>query len=246
MQALQSPLVFFRRIIFDVTEQHCQVAMEDEHHYFVLNLEHDGEVITSIHSVVRRAPWVICPQSVSRIQAFVGQPLRQRIAISLADIDSKQQCTHQYDLLMIALAQALHPGRHEYVTKVVGTRHEYRHAELWLNDDKLLDWHLSGTSIHSADEFDKKDLRSIMPWADKNLTDQKLQALFIQRRAIMVADSKGLNLDLIKNAGQIMASRSGACFAFQPERANQADRVIGSTRQDVKGPEDLLVKISQL
>ena len=243
MQALQSPHVFFRRVIFDVTETACQVAMEDEHHYFVLELGHDGQRITSVNSTARRTPWTICPQAAARLQDFVGQPLRQRIAVNLPDIDSKQQCTHQYDLLMVALTQATQPGRREYLAKVVGAMHEYRHAELWLNDEKLLDWRLRGTTIHSDDEFDQQDLRNIMLWAEANLNDQKLEALFVQRRAVMVAASKGLNLDLISNAGQAMAVRAGACFVFQPERADQAERIIGSTRQDVTGPEDLLVDL---
>ena len=246
MQALDSPHVFFRRIIFEVSTTECRVAMEDEHHYFVLNIEHDGERITAVNSSARRTPWTICPQAAARLQEFVGQALRPRIAVSLPEIDSKQQCTHQYDLLMVALAQAARRGRREYLSKVVGAMHEYRHARLWLNGEKLLDWRLQGTTIHSDDAFDQQDLRSIMPWAEETLTDRQLEALFVQRRAVMVAASKGINLDLIKNAGQAMVVRAGACFVFQPERADQAERIIGSTRTDVKTPEDLLVGIAQV
>lgn len=245
MQALQSPHMFFRRIIFDVTETKCHVAMEDEHHYFVLELGHDGKQITSVSSNSRRTPWTVCPQAAAKLQEFVGQPLRSRIAVNLPEIDSKQQCTHQYDLLMVALTQAAQPGRREYLAKVVGAMHEFRHAQLWLNDEKLLDWRLRGTVIHSNDEFDQQDLRSIMPWAEQTLSHQKLEALFVQRRAVMVAASKGFNLDLIKNAGQAMVARAGACFVFQPERADQALRIIGSTRTDVHGPEDLLVGLER-
>lgn len=241
MQELDSPHVFFRRVIFDVSPTECRVAMEDEHHYFVLQLGHDGERITSVASTARRTPWTLCPEAERQLQAFVGQPLRQRIAINLPDIDSKQQCTHQYDLLMVALSQALRPGRREYVAKVVGAMHEYRHAQLWLDDEKLLDWRLRGTVIDSEDQCNQQDLRSVMPWADEHLDDQMLEALFVQRRAVMVAASKGFDLDLIPNAGVAMRARAGACFVFQPERAAQAVRVIGSTRQDVRGTGDLLV-----
>ncbi|WP_285275954.1 DUF2889 domain-containing protein [Halopseudomonas bauzanensis] len=241
MQELDSPHVFFRRVIFDVTSTECRVAMEDEHHYFILQLGHDGERITSVASTARRTPWTLCPEAERQLQTFVGQPLRQRIAINLPDIDSKQQCTHQYDLLMVALSQALRPGRREYVAKVRGAMHEYRHAELWLDDAKLLDWRLRGTVIDSADQCNQQDLRSIMPWADEHLDDQMLEALFVQRRAVMVAASKGFNLDLIPNAGVAMRVRAGACFVFQPERAQQAVRIVGSTRQDVTKKEDLLV-----
>jgi len=241
MQELDSPHVFFRRVIFDVSPTECLVAMEDEHHYFVLQLGHDGERITSVASTARRTPWTLCPEAERQLQAFVGQPLRQRIAINLPDIDSKQQCTHQYDLLMVALSQALRPGRREYVAKVVGAMHEYRHAQLWLDDEKLLDWRLRGTVIDSEDQCNQQDLRSVMPWADEHLDDQMLEALFVQRRAVMVAASKGFDLDLIPNAGVAMRARAGACFVFQPERAAQAVRVIGSTRQDVRGTGDLLV-----
>lgn len=245
MQALQSPHVFYRRVVFDVTATECQVAMEDEHHYFILNLGHDGERITSVASAAHRTPWTICPQAASRLQEFVGQPLRQRIAVNLPDIDGKQQCTHQYDLLMVALSQALRPGRREYIAKVIGAMHDYRHAELWLDGEKLLDWRLRNTAIDSNDQFDQRDLRNIMPWAEQHLDDQTLEALYVQRRAVMVAASKGIDLDQINNAGQIMKVRSGACFVFQPERADKAVRVIGSTRNDVQHAGDLLVGLGE-
>jgi len=241
MQVLQSPHVFYRRVLFEVSATECQVAMEDEHHYFVLNLSHDGQRITAVDSTSRRTPWTLCPQAAGRLQEFVGQPLRQRIAVNLPDIDGKQQCTHQYDLLMVALSQALRPGRREYVAKVIGAMHEHRHAELWLNDEKLLDWRLRGTVIDSQDQFDQRDLRNILPWADEHLDDQSLEALYVQRRAVMVAASKGIDLDRIPNAGVAMRARAGACFVFQPGRAETAIRVLGNTREDVRGPEDLLV-----
>lgn len=243
---MQSPLEFFRRIILDVTATQCRVAMEDEYHYFVLNLGHDGERITSVDSTSLRTPWTICPQAAGLLQAFVGQKMRQRIPVSLPEIDIKQQCTHQYDLLILALTHANRPGRREYQAKITGALHETRHAELWLNDDKLLDWWLQGTSIHSNDEFDQQNLRSIMPWAQETLGDQQLEALFVQRRAVMVASGKGVNLDLIKNAGEIMDMRGGGCFAFQPERAEQAGRIVGNVREDVTGPEDLLAELDHM
>src|SRR5690606_31833255 len=116
---------------------------------------------------------------------------------------------------------------------------------LWLNDEKLLDWRLRGTAIHSNDQFDQQDLRNIMPWAEQTLDDRLLEALYVQRRSVMVAASKGFNLDLIKNAGQAMAARAGACVVFQTQRAEQAVRVIGRTRQDVTGPEDRLVGVGR-
>lgn len=241
MQATTSSSVFYRRVIFDVTDSHCRVAMEDEHHYFIVDLGHDGEKITSVTSTARRTPWTLCPQAERRLQDFIGQPLRSRMAVKLDDIDGKQQCTHQYDLVMVALTQALRPGRREYVTRVSGRMHEYRHAQLWLDDKQVLDWHLQGTLIDSDDVFDQRDLRSILPWADEHLDDATLEALYVQRRAVMVAASKGINMDQFSDAGQLMSRQSGACFAFQPERADEAKRVFGSTRSDVQGAGDLLV-----
>ncbi len=242
MQTPKSPLVFYRRVIFEVTATHCRAAMEDEHHHFVIELGHDGQRITAVTSTAHRTPWSVCPQAERRLQDFVGQPLRTRIAVKLDEIDGKQQCTHQYDLAMVALSQALRPGRREYVTRVSGGMHEYRHAQLWLDGNQVLEWHLRGTEIDSADAFDQRDLRNILPWADEHLDDATLEALYVQRRAVMVAASKGVNLDLISHAGVIMSRQAGACFAFQPERADGAMRMIGSSRTDVDEPGRLLVE----
>lgn len=240
MSAADSPHLFYRRVIFEVEPGLCRVAMEDEHHRFELAVGHDGEQITSVHSQAKRTPWSVCPQAERQLQAFVGQPLRQRISSRLPGIDAKQQCTHQYDLLTVALAQALLPGRREYVSRVRGAMHEYRHAELFLDGRQLLDWRLRGTRIDSQDVFDQRDLRDLMGWAEAELDDPTLEALYVQRRAVMVAASKGYNLDLVPNAGVAMRARAGACFVFQPERADQALRMRGSTRDDVQQAADLL------
>src|SRR5690606_41231949 len=44
---------------------------------------------------------------------------------------------------------------------------------------------------------------------------------------------------------QGVAHAACACFSFQPEGAEQRTRVIASTRQDVTGPEDLLVDVAR-
>ena len=49
---------------------------------------------------------------------------------------------------------------------------------------------------------------------------------------------------LLSGPGQIVMS--GAFFVFQPARADQAQRIIGSTRTDVTAADDLLVEIVQL
>lgn len=240
MQTSKAPLVFYRRVIFEVTASHCRAAMEDEHHHFEIEFGHDGQHITSVTSTAHRTPWTVCPQAERRLQDFIGQPLRKRIVVKLNEIDGKQQCTHQYDLAMVALSQALRPGRREYVTRVSGRMHEYRHAQLWLDGNKVLDWHLQGTAIDSQDVFNQHDLRNILPWADEHLDDATLEALYVQRRAVMVAASKGINLDLISHAGQIMSRQAGACFVFQPERADAAMRIVGGSRTDVDEPSRLL------
>jgi hypothetical protein len=243
MSKPQAPhvLALYRRILLQAQAGGCTVALEDDFHHFVLNLQHDGQQATALHTQTLRSPWTICSQAEARLQAFVGRPLQPRPLATLGDVDAKQQCTHQYDLALLALAHAHRGGQREYRARVTDPQDGRMQATLWCEGAVCLDWPIEqGTQIQGAGLFGGRDLRSLLPWALQTLDDDALEAVFVLRRACMVSMGRTLDLDQFTSAEGLMARKAGACFVFQPERYQQARRCTGNTRHDIRGHADLL------
>ena len=234
-----------RRLLLQASAGVCTAAVEDDFHHFVVTLAHDGQRVTAVEVAAPRTPWTLCPQAAERRHQFVGLPLQPRIPLSLPGIDSKQQCTHQHDLMVLALSHALRGGRRDYLTHVTDPQDRQQHSRLWRDGELVLDWRLHRTLIESADVFHGRDLRSVMDWASQALDDDSLEALVVLRRSVMVSGGRAVDLDRFDHASQIMGRMAGGCFVFQPERAEQALRIKGSIRTDLHDHAQLLADFGQ-
>ncbi|MDB5884425.1 MAG: hypothetical protein JWR74_596 [Polaromonas sp.] len=228
------------RLLLQASGGICTVAVEDDFHHFVVTLAHDGAQVTGIEVGAHRTPWTLCPQAAELAQQFVGLPLTARLPLRLAGIDSKQHCTHQYDLAVLALSHALRGGRRDYLIEMTDLQDRQQNARLWRNGALVLDWRLNRTLIESADGFDGRNLRGVMDWAAESLDDDTLEALVVLRRAVMVSGGRVADLQRFAHAGQAMSRMAGGCFVFQPGRAEHALRNEGNTRTDLHDHTQLL------
>jgi hypothetical protein len=229
-----------RRLLLQASQGFCTAALEDDFHHFVVTLAHDGKRVTGIEVGAHRTPWITCPHAAQLKHQFVGLPLSERLQPSVPGIDSKQHCTHQYDLMVLALSHALRGGRRDYLTHVTDPQERCQHARLWRNGELVLDWQLQRTLIESADAFHGRDLRGMMGWAVQSLDDDALEALVVLRRSVMVSGGRVADLHRFAHAGQAMERMAGGCFVFQPGRAERALRTKGSTRTDLHDHAQLL------
>lgn len=234
--------VFHRRLVLDASDAACVAAVEDAFHHFVVTLEHAHRLVTVVAARAPRTPWSLCGEAVQPLQRFVGQALDRRVQLAVPGIDSKQQCTHQFDLAVLALSHGVTLGRSEFHAVVRDDADGAELAQLWRDGELVLDWRVRQGRVDSACLCDGRDLRTILSWAGECLDDDALQALYVLRRAVMVSAGRRADLDRFSDAGQLMARMAGACHVFKPERASQALRHVGSTRMDICGPAQLLTE----
>lgn len=229
-----------RRIRLKAEPGHCAVALEDDFHRFDMTLRHDGQRALGFAVRAERTPWTICWEAAERLSEFEGLPIGPGSVKALAAFDSKQQCTHQYDLTALLLSHAARGGERlidAFVSDPVDGRSV---AELRIDGALQLRWQLAGTQILDDGVYAGQNLRSMMPWALATLAPQALEDAFVLRRTCMVSNGRGYDLDDFPSALPSMQHKAGACFVFQPVRAERAIRVYGSTRKDVHSPDDLL------
>jgi len=234
----------YRRVLLQAHAGQCVAAVEDDFHHFIVTVRHDGQVVTDVQAQGLRTPWSLCAQAAELLPQLVGVPLRERTLLQLPSVDSKQQCTHQFDMAVLALSHALRSGQREYLLTVTDPQDKQQQAQLWRDGQLLLNWQLHRTAITSNDVFNGQDLRGLMPWAEAQLDNDKLEALYVLRRAVMVSGGRIAKLspfqNQLKNAGQAMVRMAGACYVFQPGRAEQAQLSPDSIRVDLQDHSDLL------
>lgn len=228
-----------RRVVLVADERSVAAALEDDFHRFALTLEHDGQCVTRITSSGERTPWTTCAAASAQLNNLAGAPIGLSARKSVADVDPRHQCTHQFDLAMMAIAQAARGGQRVYDATVTDPDGQHRIARLEQDGSLLIEWQLDGTTIVSAGKFAGVNLRKL----DTRTLDADIEEGFLLlRRAVMVAGGRGVDLDRFDDMTQLSGHMSGACYAFQPVRLSLARRNKGSGRDFTDHPERLLAK----
>src|SRR5690606_29394018 len=111
---------------------------------------------------------------------------------------------------------------------VVPDRVEGRTAPTLERDgEPILAWEMNGDLIEAPAPFGVRSIGSgFTGWAREALDLDTAEATLVLRRAVFIAAGRGIDLDarLGGRTGPL-----GGCWTWQPERADRAERVIGST-----------------
>ena len=252
MTILHRPGGIYRRRILVVSggdSRSVRAGIEDDFHHFEVDLKHDGKVVTAIEGRGIRHPWVTCPQAAGALRALVGQPLDTAIVRRNDVTDVTQQCTHMYDLSLLAIARgargagttrydvevADRPDRTRFprienglVHRVVDGPDGTTRAVLRRDGKSLLAWALDGRTVVGPPSVAGLDFRKIGRWAvDTLVEDAQVEAVKVLRQGIFVSSGRANEFDTVEGAGS-MRPALALCFAFQPERVQLGLRERGS------------------
>jgi hypothetical protein len=141
-----------------------------------------------------------------------------------------------FELAGLAVAAAARGTQHrQYDVEVDTPINGMRHSRISLNGALLLDWKVQDGTILGPSPYDNINLMQGMArWALSNLSVEEAEAALILRRCTGISKGRGINLD-----AQIHAKPNAHCYAQQPQRAEQALRMIGSTWDFASRPEEL-------
>jgi hypothetical protein len=222
------PSIFRRRIIVDAVGNSVHAGVEDDFHHYEILLTHDGSVITSASADSIRTPFVTCFEAGAQLALLTGHPIVTR---PTGLPDPHHQCTHMFELAVVAIAQAVRGGRRQYDIAVphrelggVGSVTLHRDGEL------VFDWALDGDLISMPPDYGGKNVRELARWAEAECDDETLEAIRVIRRGIHVSSGRSIPPDMYVDAAAI-PQILGACYVFQPIRVDRGVR-DGDKRRD--------------
>lgn len=210
----------------------CTAVLEDDYHAMAVTMHHDGEVITAIAGEMARVPWTPCPGAADMIaRTFTGVALDAVVARG----EKRTNCTHLYDLTLLAASHAKDGEATLYDIAVSDSADGAVRAEIRRNGDRVL------SITHNADVicnpapvagrslFDLRDWIAAMPDAIDREAARLLQW------ATIIAHGRAMTLEQHSDISRTPTS----CYTFQEERRHSATRLNTIKEFSVSGIEPL-------
>jgi hypothetical protein len=194
-------------------------ALEDDYHAMVVTLGHDGRVITSVASDMARAPWTACPGAMAVIaETFVG--------VALADAprrgEKRSNCTHLYDLALLAAAHAQDAGATEYRIAASDPIDGTVFAQIRRNGVPVLDFVHRGDVLSQPADLAGRGLFDMRDWIAGLSDPADREAARLLQWGTIIAHGR-----LLTPAQHADISRTPAtCYTFQEERRHDATRKL--------------------
>lgn len=217
----------FRRRFKVMPRDGCVIAaLEDDVHCMRVRLDHDGSVITHVHTVQERTPWNMCPGSMAKLKEdFTGVSIFER----RQRIDKKANCTHLFDLAELALRHVRDAEPTQYdvlVSDPAGGRQE---SVLLINDAEVMRWAVDRDVIVLPEAAAGLPLIGLRPWIEGLEPEERFRARMLQW-ASLVAHGRHMSWETDDN----LRALPGSCFASQPGRHEKCQRV--GERVDFSSP----------
>jgi hypothetical protein len=215
--------VFYRRVIAGAEPGCVRSAVEDELHHFEVTIWHDGARITDIAGRSIRYPWTTCLEAPAALRLLIGTELKG--VGQSTGLDSKQQCTHSYDLARFAMAQAVRGGVRQYDIGVNDRVNNATRADIQLNANAVLGWDIVDDMVLGPAPFAGHRLAGSPNWA-AGLDSDTMEAALLLRRGIFVSQIRGPDRTKRRAVpdGAMRATEDigmlGSCYTYQPIRAD--------------------------
>lgn len=193
----------------------CQV--EDDFHCMAVTIDHDGVVADRVEGRVIRAPWTTCPGAEQKLrETFTGEALSDFPACR----EKRENCTHLYDLALLAAAHANDSESLLYDVLVSDPVEGRKRAEVRRDGACVLAWVEADFALLEPAELAGLRLDALQPWL-QTLDAPLQEAARLLRWATMMANGRIIPLEEQSDATRMPPN----CYTFQPDRAVQARRV---------------------
>lgn len=210
-------------------------ALDDNHHAMHAVLYHDGVRVTDIDAALIRMPTTVCPGAALAIRELAGMRLDTPMAVLYGDDRPRRNCTHLFDLAVLAMAQARRTGEDARVYDAVIPDETTAPAviELQCNGARLLAWTVSQGTLVAPEKWRGKPMVSgFAAWAVQAMTGETLEAAMVLHKAYFV--SRGRRFYVGGATGRPLTENKrmmGVCYAYGPERA-EAGTFLGDHVRD--------------
>jgi hypothetical protein len=238
--------IYRRRILLVAADGRVVGDMEDDFHRYGIEIEHDGERVDAVRGRAYRYPWTECGHVFGPLQAFRGKPLSTSLAAAARGANPRENCTHLFDLAVLAIAHAAAGrARRQYDIAVPDRVDGATRATLERDGERLLAWDLRGSEISDPPPYAGRELRGpdVPRWAEAELDPDTAEATLVLRRGVVIANGRLGNFEAAPDASVLLSWAKNSCHSFTPGIAEKALRVPGTTRDFTLHPDRLLADV---
>jgi hypothetical protein len=217
---------FRRRFVVTPGAGWVRSDLEDDFHCMSVTLHHAGGVVTAVEPVVARAPWNTCPGAEAEaVRTFTNLALDAFAARG----EKIANCTHLYDLAILAAAHAGDEAQLVYDIRVSDPAGGERRAELRRNGVVMMGWvHVDGRIVEPV-ALAGTGLLQMRAWIE-SLDPAEQEMAKLLRWGTLMANGRTIPLERQSDATRMPPN----CYTFQPDTARQARR-IGEIRDFSNG-----------
>lgn len=226
---------FRRRIRLRAEGQRVIAELEDHNHGFRIKLDHDNQLVTRIDAETLRIPFSTCPGAVVPLRELEGLPVTDDTDALLAQSNPSANCTHMYDLSLLAIAQAARgPGQRVYDMCISDEQGEDGGiAEIKVNGETLHRWRCRDWTILEPAELAGKVLfKGFTHWANATFSGEARRAAFALQKAYFVSSARRYDLNAMAGeaANDSREFMYGACYTYTSPQIEKALRVPDSVK----------------
>ncbi len=206
--------------------------LQDDFHHFAVDLRHDGARVTGVRGGGLRVPWTTCGGAVPSAEALTGLPLGGTPREAGRYTDPRRQCTHLFDLAVLAVAHATRaPGTRSYDVSVPDRVRGRTRATLHRDGQAVLAWQLEGDHIQEPEPFRGRSIsdRGFAAFAAA-LPADSAEAVAVLRRAVFISIGRRYDFEAMTRAAPFGKVVGAACHTFSEESLATATRNPGTRR----------------
>ena len=218
--------------------------LDDNHHAMQCRLHHDGKVVTGIDSEMVRVPMSTCPGAKLILQELVDEPLARSWKDLTADGRARRQCTHLFDLALLAFGFASETSRDRCIDIVMPDAIDgLRTVRVWVDEVLVINWVTRDDVILSPEPWrGQQILESFLRRALETTSGIERDAALMAQKTMIVARGRSHIFDKREGAPiSDVGSMLGVCYSYGEAHYSQArqiaDHVIDLSDGVVESPD---------
>lgn len=236
--------IFRRRMSLRVAGHRVAVDMEDDNHGFRVRLEHDGDRVTGLEIDAVRHPFNTCPEAIRLLQQrLLGLRLDEEEKTLRTRLVPGENCTHMYDMALIAMAHArdaescvIYDMEVEDECKGITT------ARVARDGQTIHTWKIGNhTLLAPAEHAGQPVMRGFYQWASRAFSGIPREAAMVLQRAYFVAQSRRYSYaPAADHPATSDGMPRGSCYSYNAGAVERAHRSDGTIRTFSDAPGKLL------
>ena len=236
--------MYRRRVRLQNIDKRTVLAeMEDDQHGFRIVLNHDGQAIDAIRVESLRIPMTTCGGASEVLAQLAGVPLSDSPRSLAAHSNPRSHCTHQFDLLGLAVTHALRDdATRQYDIAIHDAVDGVQRVVGEIDGVTVFDWQLRGHTIETDGIWQNISVqKGFAQWAEQHLPQVQLELALVVQRGMLVSTPRRVLIEPMEGMGLLDDPMTkGVCYSYSEPVIRNAIRYGSNNRNFTDAPEQLL------